>query len=116
MDTIAYLPDPYDPSKMLNTIEEQARFTDIALAITLQAPLHKRFDLQDLDNDAAGTKCLNNSLEPELRAELRRKVDPTDSFAIVWLKLVHLLVTRSIMRFERIKTTIRSLHPQQYPG
>ena len=101
------------PSLRLELLSGQGK---VLYAKVLQAPLLKRFNHQDLDNNAAATKFLTNSLDPDLRSELRRKVDSSDSFAIIELKLVHLLVTRSIMRFERIKTTIRSLHPQQYPG
>jgi len=116
MDTIACIPDPEDPTTMNHVVTEQARYTDLEHAKKISAGNFSRFDTMDKENDSAAKQFLMASLHPDLKSELREKVEKTDSFAIVWLALVHMLVTRSMMRFERSKDHIRALRPPQYAG
>ena len=68
MDTIAYLPDPHDPSKCIHIIDGSTRFTvdSCEKSAAIQAQL---YDQYDKENDASTVEFLVASLlKNELRA------------------------------------------------
>ena len=115
MDSIAYLKDPMDESKMNNVVKAHSRYTvqvskDLAEA---QVLLYDKFDIT---NDMAARTYLLNSLSKELKDKVEEKLDEEDSFPVAWLQFLKCIQSTSIERFEDIKTAIKARHPSQYPG
>ena len=118
LDTVAYLNDPRDNSRVLNVIKNHAQFTgDLETAIRSSQTLYQKFDDWDKKHDMEAKTFLLNSLSEELKRDFKpfhKKAE--DTLAITWLKLVHFLVNSNSKNFDKLKDVIRHLRPQQYPG
>ena len=89
LDTISYLRDPTDSSKVLVVIKKHARFSsNLKNAKVLSTIFSKRFDEQDQSNDSAAKAFLLDSLELKFSQVLERKIKDDDSFAMVWLRMI----------------------------
>ena len=115
MDTIAYLQDPEDSTKMTNVVKSHARYT-VDTAKLLSTVQTAKYDKYDTTNDIAARAYLLASIEPSLSNKVEEKLDDSDPFPIVWLQLIKTIQSTSVERFEDIKQTIKKRHPSQYPG
>jgi hypothetical protein len=116
VDSIAYLKDPTDSTKMTNVIKAHARYT-VQLAKLLaetQTQLYNKYDRTN--NTAAITYLLASSLSTELSNKVTEKLDDSDSFPVVWLQFHKSIQSISIERFEDLKAIIKARHPSQYSG
>ena len=115
MDTIAYLPDPEDPTTMNDVVNNHARYT-LDSGRKLSHELLSNYNVYDLTNDRAAKDFLLDSLEPSLRQRVDEKVDDDDSLHVVWLTFIKAIQSTSIERFEELKAKIKRRLPAQYPG
>ena len=115
MDTIAYLPDPEDPTTMNDVVNNHARYT-LDSGRKLSQELLPKYDVYDLTNDRAAKDFLLDSLEPSLRQRVDEKLDDDDSLHVVWLTFIKAIQSTSIERFEELKAKIKRRLPAQYPG
>ena len=115
MDSIAYLKDPTDATKMTNVVKSHARFTvqSAKLLAEAQTPLYDRYDRT---NDMAARTYLLASLSTDLSNKVSEKLDDADSFPVVWLQFLKSIQSTSIERFEDLKNNIKARLPSQYPG
>ena len=74
MDSIAYLPDPTDESKMSNVVKSHARYT-VQSAQTL---IERQLVRYDKTNDKAARTYLLASLAIELSNKVAKKLEDTD--------------------------------------
>ena len=75
------------------------------------------FDKWDKENDSGARQFLLNSIEQSFVEDyLQPKLNSSDSFAVVWLTFVHLVVTTSSTRFDSLKSKLRSIVPQNFEG
>ena len=96
LDTISYLPDPANESKVVDVIHNHARFSNnMKNSLKLSRFFSAKFDNLDQANDSAARFFLLDSLEGKLELALERKIKDDDTFAIVWLNLLQLLVSPS---------------------
>ena len=110
MDTIAYLQDPTDTSKVITVVENHARFTaDLKTTKVAADLLYSKFDKHDLSNDSAATAFLLDSLETKFATIVIRKVKEEDSFAMVWLKKIQFVVAPSLDCWDVIKERSKRL-------
>jgi hypothetical protein len=117
LDTIGYLPDPKDNTKVQSVVTHHARFTgDLTKAITTSKMLQQSFDKWDKKHDYEAREFLLESLSKEIRNSFETFHDQHDTFASTWLKLVHHLVTTTAKTYDSMKDKIRSIRPQQYAG
>ena len=118
LDTIAYLPDPRDSKQVLCTVEKHAQFTgDMSLVEKMGIFFQQRFDTWDKKNDSEAKEFLIESLSETLKKDFKPFYDrDKDIFSIVWLKLIHYLVSSNSKTFDKVKDDIRSIKPQMYPG
>ena len=117
LETISYLVDPHDNSIVTNVVQHHSKFGhDMEVAEAAATDFKDLFDEHDQDNDRCATKFLLNSIDPGLKNDLRISVNENDTFALVWLKFMHLIVSTSITRFTVIKQEIRNLKPSSYAG
>ena len=124
LDTIAYLPDPHDPTKSVHIIDGSTRFTisSCQAAATAQA---KNYDRYDRENDASAVEFLLASLSKERSASVLHRCsklndspygDVTDTFPVVWLHLMQDIAPTSFETFQQLAKRLEGLRPTQYPG
>ena len=117
LDTVSYLVDPHLNTTVTNVVQHHSKFGhDMEVAEAAATDFKDLYDEHDQDNDRCATKFLLNSIDIELKNDLRVSMNETDPFALIWLKLMHLLVSTSITRFTAIKQSIRNLKPSSYAG
>ena len=117
MDTIAYLQDSTDSSKVINVIDNLSRFTaDLKTTKKAADIFYNKFDKHDLSNDSAAKAFLLDSLKDKFATIVIRKIKEEDSFAMVWLKMIKLVVAPSLDRWDIIKDKIKAASPIDYPG
>jgi hypothetical protein len=115
MDSISWLEDPIDPSRMVNIIYDHPRFTQESAISSLRVQL-LLYDKYDRENDTAARKFLIGSLVEELADQLEERLDDKDAFPLVWMQFLKLIQSTSVERFEDLKLRIKSRLPAQYPG
>ena len=116
MDTIAYLLDPTDETKMSNVVKSHARYTVQSAAGLIEEQLGQ-YDKYDKTNDKAARTNLLASLTPVLSNKVAEKLKDSDPFPIVWLQFLKAIQSTSIERFEDLRSSILKLRRlSQYPG
>ena len=117
LDTITYLPGAKDSTKVQSSVMYHARFTgDMEKSIASCKIYSSKFDNWDKKNDFESKLFLLNSLSDAVKEGFETFNDEEDTFAATWLKLVHYLVTTTSKTFDKMKETIRTKRPQQYPN
>jgi hypothetical protein len=115
LDSIAYLKDPLDATKMTNVVKAHARYT-VQLTKALIEDQVPKYDKYDRTNDKAARTFLLVSLQIDLSNKVEEKLDDDDPIPIVWLQFLKAIQSTSIERFEDLKATIKARFPSQYPG
>ena len=115
MDTIAYLPNPIEPSKMIHIVTDYARYS-ISTAESAYATQAELYDKYDVQNNSTACKFLLASLDRDLHDNIVEQLEDDPGFAVVWLYLIKAIQSISIERFEDLKAQIKKRHPSQYPG
>ena len=115
MDSIAYLNDPLDATKMTNVVKAHAGYTVQSAKALIEDQVPK-YDKYDRMNDKAARTFLLASLQMDLSNKVSEKLDDDDPFPIVWLQFLKAIQSTSIERFEDLKATIKARLPSQYPG
>jgi len=123
MDTISisYLPElssslSATPVPMFSLIEHYPLFTsslEKGLAVAKNY-LDSKYDALDIENSAAAVDFLKNSLDPDLRRRLQTRVEPMDSFAMVWLRLMNMLVSHSSKHYDELRERVRRCTPRSF--
>jgi hypothetical protein len=99
MDTISYLPDPQDPTKMTSVVTNHTRFI-LQTAKTLGAIQLTKYDPYDFMNDVAARTFLLESLTPSIRNKIEEQLEDDDPFFVVWLKFIQTVQSTCINRIE----------------
>ena len=117
MDTITYLEDPATPTQVVSVIDHHARFevkAGVRAANLLKT--NNTWDGYDLDNIREAKDFLLNSIDDDLEKQLYEVCDDEDTFAAYWLRLIHIVKSVSIDRFDKIKDRIKNRKLSQYAG
>jgi hypothetical protein len=115
MDSIAYLRDPTDNTKMTNVIKAHARNTVQSAKLLAEAQV-QLYNKYNRTNNMAARTYLLASLSTELSNKVTEKLDDSDSFPVVWLQFLKSIQSTSIERFEDLKAIIKARLPSQYSG
>jgi Zinc knuckle len=115
LDTIMHLPSQADETKMVNVLKH---YDQLSLKYVLKQSLicKEHWDKFDIQNDRWAIKCIEASLESELASEIRTRKEPTDTAAILWLRILALCQDGSIERYNRMKDQIKTLTPSKEAG
>ena len=118
LDTSSWLPDP-SGADLANVLDKHALFADdqYETGCELSRELKRSvFDqiLRTCDSEAAS--FLYDSLDPELKDDLRDQIEADDPFAVVWLQLVRLVISSCHQRYQNIKNEILQASPSQFSG
>jgi hypothetical protein len=113
LDTVGYLPDPKNSSKVQSVVNYHAGFTgDMKKSLAESRRLGKLFDSWDRKNNYEARQFLLSSLSDSVKEGFETFHDNEDSFAATWLKLVHYLVTTTSKTYDDMKEGSRKKHPQ----
>ena len=105
-----------DPTNLMTTcVTGHPRLT-LATVQTHAAAQVALYDVYDTTNDSEAIDFLFDSLMDGLAKELRSICDEADTFAAVWMRLIKIVSTTNIERFNHLKHTIKHRHPTQFPG
>ena len=115
MEPISYLPDPHDPMDMLLVVHHYSRF-NLEYAIATWKSYKGLLNPYDQSNNQAAIKFLHASVDPELDHLLYERMDDHNSFIVVWMHLVKLVMTSSVEKYIRLKTRIKTRLPSHYKG
>ena len=80
MDTISYLPDPDDNTKVLSVVTCSTRFSLEAALESARDFRKTKYDRYDRNNDDSAKHWLLDSLDPELAKDIKDRLFPTDGF------------------------------------
>jgi hypothetical protein len=115
LDTIAYLPDAVDTTRVSSVVTEYTRFSVDSATKQAQLIVNK-YDEYDTANDHEACEFLLNSLDPTLADDLRMDRRDGDNFPIMYIRLIRLIRSTSIDHFDTLKATIRKVKASQFPG
>ena len=116
MDTIAYLPDPTDSTKMICILDQYSKY-DLQPAISSARSLSLKFDRYDRNNDNSAKLWLLDSISDDLKKEIKDRLTQSDGFAAHWLQLIHQIQSVSFNRFAGVKNDIEhNLTIFAFPG
>jgi hypothetical protein len=96
LDTIAYLPDSIDKTRVSSVVTEYTRFS-VDSAIIQTRLVVKKFDKYDEANDYEACMFLLNSLEPTLAYDLQQDRREDDHFPILYLRMIKFIRNASIL-------------------
>ena len=114
LDTVTYLPDPLDPTKMLSVITDYPRFDQEIVASQSKLIVNK-WDQMDRHNDEEVTELLFKVLHPDLAADLKKKTDGKKC-VVVWMKMIQKTQDVSINDVKTLRAEIKKLRLVNYPG
>ncbi len=115
MDSISYLPSPTDATKMCSVLTEYSKYS-ADTARSSGATFAALYDTYDKINDKAASKYLLNSLDKDLRETLHLRLEPMDTFHVLWLELIKAVRSTSIDRFDDLKAKLRTRKATDYAG
>ncbi|MHA7927793.1 MAG: hypothetical protein ACX936_21555, partial [Marinobacter sp.] len=117
MDTIAYLPDPQDPTNMLYLTTHHMRFTTDSAFAAWNSFGNKR-DGYDERNNTSANDFLLNSLDAELQKTITSKLPANrrNIFVVTWTMLMSEVLHSALNRVSTIEKRIESRRPAKYPG
>jgi hypothetical protein len=78
--------------------------------------IREKWDAYSRYNDKACVNRILNSISPELNEELKLRMLATDTAAVLWMRVMKLVVDGSIERYNRQKDALRALSPLLEPG
>ena len=102
MDTVAYLPDPVDNTKMNFVVTEHSRYT-LESATKLATPQLGLYDTYNKVNDCCARECLLSSLTKDLCDDLEEKLDSNPPFIVAWMQFIKQIKFTSMKHFENLK-------------
>ena len=115
MDTVTYLHDPHDQSKMLCVLTNHPMYVPhLDKSLKMAEKLSAKFDRYDLEDDSTCKEFLLNSLGTDLKTRMLDKLKTSDTFVMAWFKFVHYLNTTSLNRFDTLKDQIKNMDPLSY--
>jgi len=119
MDSVFYILDSVS-GEMLDVISKHSRFYPSMVTDFVTAKRTSKgkgfYDLYDHKNLVSSRKFLLDSLTPDLRHTVERKIEESSSGPEVWMHLVEEIQSDSTRRFQRIKTEIRGLSLSSFPA
>jgi hypothetical protein len=115
LDTISYLPDPEDATRMTSCISGHARYT-IDSSRAASSLITSKFDRYDKENDTAAQYYVLDSVDTTLHRKISNKLKDDDHFPALWIILINEFQSTSIGRYDSLKATIRNLSAHQFSG
>ena len=115
MGTVAWLPSPADPSKMMNIIDQHGWFHDISANTKLANQIAEdKFDKYLVANSKDAISLLYNSIDDDLEQQLYESSEPEDCFAAHWLNLMYIIRSVSAEQYNKLKAKLKERRVSDY--
>ena len=115
MDTIMYLKDPRDRTKMVNLLMDHTQFTQAYVKTAIEEQ-QKLYDSYNCSNDHSASYALLDSLDISFKRYVKDHLPDDFCFPLVWMQVIKALQSDSLECFKTIKCELENIKPQQYPG
>lgn len=113
---ITHVPDMVDRKKMVSILSNHGRFNSIK-AVQTQAEVQLlSYDNYDRSNDRDAIQFLLNSLNDTLEEDLAERMEDNDCFPVVFMRLIDIIRSSSIVRLEDLKKQLREIVASNYAG
>ena len=116
MDTISYIMDPTEKTKMVSIVTNHGKYTLGEGTIQGDEDAAVYFDNHDKNNVRDAKRFVYNSCNEELRQQLNENCARDCSFVTYWLELIHATQSVSMERFASVTERIKNRKVSQYPG
>ena len=118
LDTISFIYNPRDDTTVINVVKHHAQLTgDLERSLEICEDISQKYDQWDHKNNNDAKDFLLNSLSENLLSEFKTfHSKDENTFAALWLKLIHHLIISNSKNFDNIKGLIRNVRPSHYPG
>ena len=107
--------DPLEHTNMVSVVKNFTHFT-LEYVEKESASLMTMWDDYDHQNDQAAVRFLLNCLHNDLRKLIQTREEDDDSFTVVWLRLVDIIMTSLVEWYDSIKDCLKARKPSDYPG
>ena len=114
LDTISYLPDPGNKSIMQSIVTHHTRYK-LSDVITDSRALFNKYDKYDRANDEVAKLFLYASVSQSLYDQVEASIHPTDTFPIVWCKIMLEIHRNSHNFFKLQEAKIKNCDPVTSP-
>ena len=115
LDTVTYLLDPQDPTRMITIINEHAKFS-VAGAGVAEALQAGKYDTYDNENINDAKRFLLDSLDETLLKQVHETCESKDTFITYWMQLMLILRPISIEQYDTIKNRLKGRKIKDYAG
>jgi hypothetical protein len=116
MDTITYLTDPTDSTKVVSILGEHDQFTLKEAKDIEDTDQTSNYDQYDEANIRDAKTFLLKSLDETVLTQMYENCDDTETFIVHWMNLMLIVGSISIERFDKIKDSIKRRKIQDYSG
>ena len=116
LDTITYLKDQGDASKVISVVSNHGRFNHSKACKEANDVALIHFDEYDQANQKDAIKFLLNSLDTDLRKQLLESVYKEDCFIVYWLTLMRIVRSVSVDRYYRVMEEMKRRRVTNYPA
>ena len=113
LDTITYIPDPTDGTKVVSVIESHSLFDKKTGTNHAQSVMDTYYDAYDMANVEDAKDFLISSVDDDLEQQIVENCEPDDSFVTYWLQLIHIIKSSSVERYDKIKECIKTCNLSQ---
>ena len=115
MDMVSYLPDLLKPpTNMVSVVMNFACFL-LEYIEKESASLKSKWDDYDHQNDQAVVWFILNLLHNDLHKLIQTRKEDDDSFPVVWLWLMEIIMMSSVEQYDLIKDRLKNLKPHNFP-
>ena len=115
LDTITYVGDPADHSKMISIVAHHTKYTMASAKQAYQA-YENQLDAYDKANTEDAKIFIENSLSKELAKELGQITKTIDNFIEYWMHLMDIVRIPTTDHFEKLKEKMRTRKIANYSG
>jgi hypothetical protein len=107
IDTITYLPSPTDPKTMCSVLSKFSKYTATDTVRTAGATLAAMYDSHNKINDKAARKFVLQCLNKELPKTFHLRLEPNNTFHVLWLELINAIRSTNIDCFDDLKAKLK---------
>ena len=116
MDSITYVPDPADLTKMISSVTHHPRLSAEFVLSHIEDQVSK-YDKYDKENDDDAKTHLMSSIDDDLNKELRGMLDfQATSFPVLFIRFISIIRQQSLTHFRLLEQRIRNRSADNYPG
>ena len=112
MDTIMYLKDLGDPTKMVNLLTDHTLFTQAYIKTAIEEQC-KLYDSYDHSNNHEACYALLDSLAATFKTYVEACLPDDFCFLLIWMQVIKALQSDLLEHFKTMRQELQNIKPQQ---